>query len=147
MSEISKKFEQLVQKTYREFYDKDQIVPTKTDKGILVGTVLIENSGTVKNIYRGDVCVYKEVFLNKAAIKIANILNKYRTSHRADSIYRLDQDYGRYFLDSQMLRANYERAVNTEDFDRSDVLYARYIEARDRALICKTQLEKLIEQE
>lgn len=147
MTEVSKKFEQLIQKTYKDLYDKEQIVPMKTVEGILVGTVMIKNYGTVKNLYRNGECIYKEIFLNKAAIKIANIMNKFRSSSRADEIYRIDQDYGRYFLDSQMLRANYEKSLNNRDYDKADMLYARYIESRDRAVASKDQLDKLIKQE
>jgi hypothetical protein len=147
MTEISKKFEQLIQKTYKEFYDKEQIVPAKIGEGILVGVILIKNQNSLKNLYRGNECIYKEIFLNVAAIKIANILNKFKSSSRADQIYKLDQNYGRYFIDSQMLRNNYEKALNNRDYNKADILYARYIESRDRAIIFKNQLENLIKQE
>ena len=47
MTNISKRFEQLVTKTYREFLEQGTILPSRSDKGIHVGDVLIQSDGSI----------------------------------------------------------------------------------------------------
>jgi hypothetical protein len=61
----------------------------------------------------------------------------------ADQIYKADQEYGRWFTDSQLLRAQYQKAVNNLDYERADMLWARYCESRDRTLTAKKHTETL----
>lgn len=138
MPPISKRLEHIISKELEK-----NIIPVKTEEGILVGTVLIKSKDHLKFLYRNEELIYGEVFLNVAAIAIANIMAKYRYSERANTIYRTDKEYSRYFIDSQMLRANYEKSIKNRDFEKADILWSRYEQARDRAQIAKSQVEGL----
>jgi hypothetical protein len=58
-------------------------------------------------------------------------------------MYRADQEYGKWFNDSQILRTQYERARQKQDHDRADMLWARYVESRERTIIAKNRAEAL----
>jgi hypothetical protein len=120
------------------------IIPLKTEKGILVGDVLIVNEGNIKHIIRNNELIYKDISLNATAIKLANMLATDRMSIKIDQIYSADQEYGRWFVDSQMLRAQYQKYLNNSDFERADNAWARYQESRERALNAKKYVESLI---
>ncbi len=136
MTQISSKLERLI-KNSRE------ILPVKVDQGILVGDVLITSQGSIKNLVQNGEIKYKEIHLNVAAIRIANLLAQRNTGIAAENIYRADQEYGRWFVDSQMLRAQYQKAINVQDYDRADMLWARYCESRDRTMIAKNRAQAL----
>ena len=136
MTQISSKLERLI-KNSRE------ILPVKVDQGILVGDVLITSQGSIKNLVQNGETKYREIHLNIAAIRIANLLAQRKTGITAENIYRADQEYGRWFVDSQMLRAQYQKAINAQDYDRADMLWARYCESRDRTMIAKNRAETL----
>jgi hypothetical protein len=139
MTQLSKRLEQIVRKELSK-----NIIPVRTDSGILVGEILIVSSGSVKSLYRNNKLLYKEIHLNAIAIKMANILAFKKDSISVDTLYRADQEYGRWFVDSQMLRAQYQKAVSNQDFDRADMLWARYQESRDRTISTKNRAESLI---
>ncbi len=139
MTQLSKRLEQIVKKELSK-----NVIPVKTDKGILVGEILIVSHGSIKSLYRNEEMLYNEIHLNSVAIKIANILAFRKSSIFADSLYKADQEYGRWFIDSQVLRAQYQKAISNQDFDRADMLWARYQESRDRTSIAKSRAESLI---
>lgn len=139
MTDISRRFEQ----NLKTIIAKNPIIPVKTDKGILVGDVIIVNEGTIKNIWHKGELLYKEISLNVAAIKIANILAKRASKALADKVYLADQDYGRWFVESQMLRAQYQKALTNKNHDKADMLWARYCESRDKTIIAKHSAERL----
>lgn len=139
MSTVSKRLEQ----TLRNAITKNPILPVKTDKGILVGDVLIVNEGTIKNLWRLDVLLYREIHLNIVAITLANMLAKHQSVVKADQIYKADQEYGKWFIDSQILRNQYERAKNNQDYERADMYWARYQESRSRTDSAKRLAESL----
>ncbi len=120
------------------------IIPQKTEQGILVGDVLIVSEGHLKHIFRNGELLYKDISLNAVAIKLANMLASNRISIKFDQIYSADQEYGRWFIDSQMLRAQYQKYLNNNDFERADTAWARYQESRERALNSKRYVESLI---
>jgi hypothetical protein len=138
MANVSKRLEQIISKELSK-----NLVPIKTEQGILVGNVLIKSQANLKFLYRKENLLYGEIFLNLSAISIANIMAKNISSIRADDIYRADQEYARYYTDSQLLRANYEKSLKNRDFDKADVFWARYQETRDRARIAKIRVESL----
>lgn len=138
MTQISKRLEQIIRKEL-----SNTIIPVKTEKGILVGDILIATEGSIKNIYKGADLLYKEIHLNSVAIKIANLLAFRRGVLVIDNLYKADQDYGRWFVDSQMLRTQYQKAINSQDYERADILWARYIESRDRTISSKNHAECL----
>jgi hypothetical protein len=139
MAQLSKRLEHIVRKELAS-----TIIPVKTPDGILVGDVLIASLGSIKNIYRDKELLYKEIHLNAIAIKIANLLAFRQGSVIIESIYAADQEYGKWFTDSQMLRAQYQKALTNQDFNRADMLWARYLESRDKTTNAKTRAESLI---
>ena len=139
MTEISKRLEQIVRKEL-----SSTIIPIKTEEGILVGNILIKSRDNLKYLYRNGDLIYEEIFLNRAAIGMANILAKNRLSLAASSIYEADREYARNYIDSQLLRANYEKAIKNRNFDRADMLWARYEESKNRAQQAKLRVETLI---
>jgi hypothetical protein len=139
MTNISRRLEQTVSSAIQ----KNPIIPQRVAEGILVGDVLIINEGTIKHLKQHGEYRYREISLNCAAIRIANLLAKRSSGILADQIYTADQDYGRWFVDSQLLRSQYQKAVNNQDNERADVLWARYSESRDRAVVAKKRTESL----
>lgn len=140
MTDISKRLEQ----TLRSAIKNNPIIPVKTEQGILVGTVLIISNGNIKDLWQHDQLIYKEVSLNKAAINLANILARNnRATLLSEQIYALDQEYGKWFVESQLLRNQYQKALNNRDYERADTLWARYSESRDRTTLAKDRTEAL----
>lgn len=133
---LSKKLEKLIRSS-------PEILPVKVDRGILVGDVLIDSQGHVKNLYKKDKLIYSNINLNIVAIKLANLLAK-NNLLPCDKIYQADQEYGKWFVDSQVLRSNYENAVQQSNYNRADIFWARYIESRDRAAIARDKAERLV---
>lgn len=120
------------------------IIPVKTPDGILVGDVIIISEGPIKHLKQRGVLVYKDISLNTVAIALANQLALHKRTVEMDKLWAADQEYGRWYIDSQMLRSQYQRSVNNKDFDRADMLWSRYCESRDRAMIAKTHTERLV---
>lgn len=137
MTQLSRRLEQIVRKELSR-----TIIPVKTENGILVGEILIVSDGTLKSLYRNQELLYKEIHLNSIAIKMANILAFNKSSILVDNMYKADQEYGKWFTDSQMLRAQYQKSLSNEDFERADYQWARYQESRDRAMIAKNAAER-----
>jgi hypothetical protein len=75
---------------------------------------------------------------------MANILALRHSHTSVDVLYRADQEYGKWFVDSQMLRTQHQKAIHTQDYDRADMLWARYSESRDRTVTAKRQAECLL---
>jgi hypothetical protein len=136
MNALSKKLEHLIR-------NSQEILPVKTEQGILVGNVLISSNNNLKNLFRSDELIYKDVHLNIAAIRLANLLAKQKDPLLADRIYQADREYGKWYIDSQMLRASYEKSLKNQNYDRADMLWARYCESRDRAIQAKKLVESL----
>jgi hypothetical protein len=143
MTNISKRLEQVVSSAQQRLIEKHQILPVKVAEGILVGDVLIVSEGIVKHLRYNNTYLYKDIYLNAAAIRLANMLAVNKQSIHADNLYRADQDYGRWYHDSQLLRAQYQKATNNQDYDRADTLWARYCESRDRAVTAKNIVQRL----
>jgi hypothetical protein len=139
MTQISRRLEQLVRRELSK-----NIIPVKTSDGILVGDILITNKDNLKFLYRKSQILYAEIHLNSVAIKMANILALRHSHVSVDLLYRADQEYGKWFVDSQMLRAQHQKAIHTQDYDRADMLWARYSESRDRTVTAKHQAECLL---
>jgi hypothetical protein len=143
MTNISKRLEQVVSSAQQRLIEKHQILPVKVAEGILVGDVLIVSEGIVKHLKYNNTYLYKDIYLNAAAIRLANMLAVNKLSIHADKLYRADQEYGRWYHDSQLLRAQYQKATNNQDYDRADTLWARYCESRDRAVNAKNIVQRL----
>ena len=142
MTQISRRLEQIVRRELSK-----NVIPVKTPDGILVGDVLITNQDNLKFLYRKSQLIYSEIHLNSVAIKMANILALRHSHVSVDLLYRADQEYGRWFVDSQMLRAQHQKALHNQDYDRADMLWARYSESRDRTFTAKKSAERLLQSE
>jgi HD superfamily phosphohydrolase len=136
MTDVSKRLEQFIRK-------EKTLLPVKTDRGILVGDVLIISTGSIKDIFQGEILMYAGIYLNAVTIAIANLLAKRSNLVKADELYRADQEYGKWFDDSQLLRTRYQKALDNQDHDRADIFYARYCESRDKALMAKNKAQAL----
>jgi len=132
MTDIRRQLDRVVSKELSQ-----NIIPVRTDAGILVGSVLIVSEGSIKHLYRNNELLYNNVSLNAVAVRLANILARQRSSIFADKIYEIDQEYSKWFIDSQTLLKNYYSAKKSKDFNRADTLWARYCESRDRAVSAK----------
>jgi hypothetical protein len=139
MTKISRRLAQVVNKELTK-----NILPVKTDEGILVGDVLIVSDANLKHLRRNDQWIYRDIYLNVAAIKLANLAAAKQCPAKMQQIYQADREYGTYYQDSQQLRAVYEKAVKSSDFERADILWARYTERKDRAQAAKKRLEALV---
>jgi hypothetical protein len=144
MSNIRRQLDNVIANTHQKLYNSDQILPLKVPEGILVGNVLISSEGTYKNLHQYGRVVYKNVSLNIVAIKLANLMAKNSNSVFLDTIYAADQEYSRWFLDSQILRSQYQRALTNKNYEKSDTLWARYCESRDKALTAKHAVTTLV---
>ena len=116
MSNISRKLEQIVDSAQRKLISHNQILPVKTAEGILVGDVLIVSEGTIKHLWQQNELIYEHVYLNAAAIKMANLLARKISRVKSDAIYRADQEYGKWFTDSQLLRTRFQRDKDFADY-------------------------------
>jgi len=143
MSDVSKRFEQLVKSTYKKFAEQGTILPVKTEQGILVGDVLIQSEGTLKNIYKNDELLYKQVSLNAVAIKIANLLAWGKDQKLCEELYRLDLQYSRYFIDSKIFLDMFHRAEASKNWERAEIMWIRYEDVKDRAINTKSRAEEL----
>jgi hypothetical protein len=139
MTKISQRLEHIVRKELRQ-----NPIPVRTAEGIQVGAVLIKSQDHIKNIWFNGELIYKDIHLNAAAIKIANLMALHVGSLLMHRIYAADQDYGRWFVDSQMLRSQYQKAKDSGDHDRADILWARYCQSRDRSIAAKNLADSLI---
>lgn len=120
------------------------IIPVKTQEGILVGDALIVSDGYIKHIYYRNELIYGAISLNAVAVKLANLIARGIRTVKMDELWRADQEYGKWFGDSQMLRTQHKKSLNNRDFDKADMQWARYCESRDRAIIAKRYAESLI---
>lgn len=139
MTNISKRFEQ----TLSSAIQKNPILPIKVEAGILVGDVTIVSDGPIKHLQQYGEFKYREISLNCAAIRIANLLARRGSPVLIQQIYTADQEYSRWFVDSQLLRAQYQKALNNKDHDRADMLWARYCESRNKTITAKKRAESL----
>jgi hypothetical protein len=145
MPEISRKFEQLVVSSYKKLQSTNQILPIRIKSGIMVGKVLIESNDYLKNLWIDNKLVYKDISLNDVAITLANWLAKYEHSLICDQVYQTDQEYGKWYIDCQNLRSYRDKLLKNQDFDRADVILARYQLSKDRADLAKRKALSLIQ--
>lgn len=141
MTDLQKRFEQIVGSAQRKLIRNDEILPIKTHEGILVGSVKIISRDTFKDLWQFDSLVYENIYLNKVAIKLANILaRERRKTIRTEDLYKADQEYGRLLYESLLLRERLHRAKKNGEYDKADMFLARYTVAKDRANYNKRQV-------
>lgn len=140
---VSKRFEILVNGTYKRFIDEGFVPPVKTEEGILVGNALIQQDGLYKNIFLYNELVFKDVCLNCVAIKIANSLALNYPLETMRKLYDKDRTYNKLYIDSTFYLDRFHKANNAKDWDRAEILWIRYDDAKQRAELLKEQIETL----
>lgn len=138
MTRLSKRLEQTVKKELIK-----NIIPVKVKDGILVGDVLIESEGHIKHLKHNGEYIYKDISLNVVAIILANFLALRKNTIYMQTLWQADQEYGRWFTDSQMLRTQHQKAIVNQDFDRADMFWARYTESKSKAVKAKEHVDRL----
>lgn len=143
MTDLSKKLEKFISESQKSLYDRNIVLPAKTDDGILVGDILIKSRGSFKSIYTENYLLFDEISLNAAAIKIATLMALKKDRQLAEKIYRLDQEFSKWFIDSKHFLEQYNKSLRNKDFDRSEILWIRYEDSKERAQIAKQKVESL----
>ena len=141
MSEISRRFENFIRSQNQRLADRDQLLPQKTEEGIRVGDVVITVDGNLKTI-RSQRGVFSDVYLNAAAIKIANLLALKKSMAQINAVYRADQIYGRWYAESQNLMIMHQNLITKKNYDKADIIWNKYQESRIKA---KAARDKVIE--
>ena len=143
MTDFQQRLDGVISKVNRNLAKKEFVVPQKTEKGILVGDILIVPNGTQKDLYRNDELLYKGVYLNKCAIKMANLLALYKAHTRIREIYSADQRFGMALADYQIFKDKLKRAREQNDQFKMDLYMARLLFAKDRHENLKFQAIRL----
>jgi len=143
MSEISKRFEQIVVSTQKKLLDRGAVMPVRTDRGIRVGCAEIISEGPYKHIEVEGKRKYSDISLNKVAIRIANELALHHLGPNIDTLYKLDQEYNRYFVDSAFFLERFHRARNTGDEFRAELMWTRYTVSKEKAKAAKERAEQM----
>lgn len=137
-SAVSKRLEQIVKKEL-----STTLIPVRTDEGILVGDVLIQNQGNIKQILKNREILFENIHLNRAAVAMANLLALRKNSHTISEIYTSDQEYGKWFNESQHFKQLYEKSKIKGDHDRADLYLIKYTESKIRSDNAKNKVERL----
>lgn len=137
MTDVSRRFEQLIITSYYQMANVGQLLPIKTKNGILVGDVLIQSHQNLKTLAKKDMIIYTEVSLNEVAIRLANLLAADKDSGYCDRLYVADQLYGQQFAEWQCLKKQCIKAEKQQQYYRADILLAKYQESKHRAELAK----------
>lgn len=143
MSNVSRRFEQIVINTHKKFIQNGQLFPAKTTEGIRVGDVLIKTEGPYKSIWLDSDCLFDNISLNSAAIKMANYIALRKSHTEVRKIYTADQEYNKWYVDSTLILAGYHKCLEQGDYFKADVLWARYTEVKQHAVQAKKKAQRL----
>jgi len=143
MSEISKRFEQIVKSTQRKLLGQGAVMPERTERGIRVGRAEIIPEGPYKHIEVNGKIIYKDICLNKVAIRLANEIALNKSGPSLDTLYQLDKEYNRHFVDSAFFLDRYHRARNKGDEFRQELMWIRYEDAKIKAQDIKEKAEQM----
>ena len=143
MTEVSRRFEQMIRAYYHRTGFKN-ILPVKTEEGIMLGDVTIISRGSLKDIEKSGEVIYKDISLNDVAIHLAHrAVQKGRTLD-CDRIYAADQDYGKWIDECHRLKLLHRKAVISGDLGRADLLADKLKDRELRAEISKKNALGLI---
>lgn len=144
MTEISKRFEQLINESQKKLTENNQILPTITEQGIAVGDVIITSIGNLKNLWKNDQIIYANVSLNDVAVRLANLLARNKNPAFCRQLYQADQEYGQWFTDWQFLKSQHSKVIMSKQYDRADILLARYQESKYRVELARKTITILL---
>jgi hypothetical protein len=124
---IQQRLDTVIARVNKKLVQQEQLIPKKTDKGILVGDVLIESLGSIKNIYHRDRLVFADVSLNKVAVKVANLMaiDHIRYQQKIDQLIMMDSKFGSALAEYQMFKGRLAKAHAEQDQFRIDMYLAR----------------------
>ena len=143
MTDVSRRFEQMV----RSYYTKNgfnNILPRKTEEGILLGDVLIISRGALKDIRKSGQIIYRDISLNDVAIHLAHRAVLKGKTIAGDRIYEQDQDYGKWLDECYRLKILHNKAMAAKDIDRADFLASKLKDSEIRAESAKKNALGLI---
>lgn len=143
MTDVSKRFEQLVVSTYKKFAEQGTMMPRRSEEGIWVGDVLIRSDGPYKDIIKKGRMLYESVSLNAVAIRLANLVAWNRDEALQHNLYKLDTQYSKHFIDSKIFLDRYHRAETAKDWEKAEIMWTRYEDAKGRAINTKSLAEQL----
>lgn len=138
---IQQQLDTVIARVNKKLVQNEFVIPQKTEKGILVGPVLIESVGALKNIYYNNSLMFSHISLNKVAIKIANLLalDSTRYQQKIDELIYLDNKFGAALSDYQMFKERLSKAHKDQDQFRIDMYLARLGYAKSSAEYWKKQ--------
>lgn len=144
MSEISKRFEQLITESQKKLAESNQIMPVLSDDGIIVGDVLITSTGNLKNLWKYNELMYANISLNEVTVRLANLLARNKNPEYCRRLYNADQEYGQWFADWQFLKSQHSKVMLSQQYDRADILLAKYKESKYRVEIARNTITILL---
>jgi hypothetical protein len=143
MSDFKKQLDQIISSTQRKLISENKILPVKTDQGIQVGAVLIKCQGHLKDLYKNGQIVYREISLNIAAIKLANMMALDSDAAKESKIYQADQEYSKWYQEGMHFKSLYYKSVKNQRFDQADIYWTRFSESKIKAASAKKTVERL----
>lgn len=143
MSDISKRFEQFIRSNQLKLAESGVFLPIKVGDSILVGQAKITAQGLYKNIWYKDDLIYPNVNLNAVTIKLANGLASRSDFQKMDELYRADQEYDKFFIESTMFYHQYQINLKKSDAFKIDLFWTRYLESKLKCKIAKEKAQRL----
>lgn len=145
MTKINQQLDSVIKRVNRQLIRSEFIIPVKTEKGILVGDVLIVSRENFKDLYKNNELFYRSIALNKVAIKVANLLaiSYMKNYSRIEELIRIDTKFGQSLEDYQLFKSRYFSARDQQDQFKIDLYGARMIYAKDACNYWKKQAETL----
>ena len=145
MTDVQRKLDRVIRNVHKTLADKDFVIPQKTDQGILIGNVLMVSEGVYKNLHNAKTLeiLFKNIHLNKCAIKMANLIALGRDMNRVHKIYQADQQFGAALNDYGIFKDKFIRAKKQKDDFKQDLYIARMLHARDKYESAKFQAIRL----
>ena len=145
MTDIQKKLDRVIRNVHKTLAKQDFVIPQKTEEGILIGNVLMVSEGVHKNLFNANTMelLYKNIHLNKCAIRMANLIALGRDRHKIQQIYQADQKFGAALSDYGMFKDKFIRAKKQNDDFKQDLYIARMLHAKDKYESAKFQAIRL----
>jgi hypothetical protein len=142
MSKAQQNLDLVVSNVHRQLLDKQTLIPKKTERGIEIGRYTIVSNDCLKDIYKGDTLVFKDISLNRVAVKVANLLN-FGQDTKINELISMDLKFGQSLVDYKMFKDKLSKAHKEQDQFKIDLYLARLIFAKDAAEYYKREANRL----
>jgi hypothetical protein len=144
MTKIQQNLDRVISNVQKKLFDSKNVIPKKTDEGIVVGNALIVSRGCLKDIYYKGELVYPNISLNKVAVRVANLLaTGYRQTPEINELIDTDLKFGQALEDYQFFKNKYNNARTLGDQFKIDLYLARMCYSKDAAAYHKTRATSL----